>query len=145
MRVGTQGLFRPCLKTFVPPFLPTRLTAPGSPRMVRLVKSTASEPGLTKIVEINKSKKPSAMNTRIGSFYYVRNHLAFFCPINPKTLKCVQRWRVSLHNCGRVAAAWKRSHQWCVFLTPNNTKTMGRMTCHCFQRPIRRDLTIHWA
>ena len=33
MRVGTQGLFRPYLKAFVPPFLPTRLTAPGSPRM----------------------------------------------------------------------------------------------------------------
>ena len=30
MRVGTQGLFRQYLKTFVPPFLPTRLTAPGS-------------------------------------------------------------------------------------------------------------------
>ena len=34
MRVGTRGQFRPYLKTFVPPFLPTRLTAPGSPRMV---------------------------------------------------------------------------------------------------------------
>ena len=34
---------------------------------------------------------------------------------------------------GHVAAARKRSHQWCVSLTPNNTKTMGRMTCHCFQ------------
>ena len=33
MRVGTQGLFRPYLKSFVLPFLPTRLTAPGSPRM----------------------------------------------------------------------------------------------------------------
>ena len=33
VRVGTQGLFRPYLKTFVPPFLPTRLIAPGSPRM----------------------------------------------------------------------------------------------------------------
>ena len=33
MTVGTQGLFRPYLKAFVPPFLPTRLTAPGSPRM----------------------------------------------------------------------------------------------------------------
>ena len=42
---------------------------------------------------------------------------------------------------GHVAAARKSSHQWCVSLTPNNTKTMGRMTCHCFQRPIRRDLT----
>ena len=27
------GLFRPSLKTFVAPFLPTRLTAPGPPRM----------------------------------------------------------------------------------------------------------------
>ena len=33
VRVGTQGLFRPCLKTFVAPFSWTRLTAPGSPRM----------------------------------------------------------------------------------------------------------------
>ena len=31
--------------------------------------------------------------------------------------------------------------QWCVSLTPNNTKTIERMTCHCFLRPIRRDLT----
>ena len=34
---------------------------------------------------------------------------------------------------GDVAADPKRSHQWCATLTPNNTKTMGRMTCHCFQ------------
>ena len=39
-----------------------------------------------------------------------------------------------------VAAAQKRSYQWCVSLTPNNTKTTGRMTCHCFLRPIRRNL-----
>ena len=32
--VGTQGIFHPYLKIFVPPFLPNRLTAPGSPRMV---------------------------------------------------------------------------------------------------------------
>ena len=38
VRVGTRGLFRPCLKTFVPPFLPTRLTAPGSPRMHTFVQ-----------------------------------------------------------------------------------------------------------
>ena len=49
------------------------------------MKSTASEPGFTKIVEINlKKKKLSAMNTRIDNFYYVRNYLAFFCPTNPK-------------------------------------------------------------
>ena len=39
-----------------------------------------------------------------------------------------------------VAAVRKRSHQFYVPLTPNNTKTIGRMTCHCFLRPIRRDL-----
>ena len=33
VRVGTQGLFRLCLTTFVAPFLPALLTAPGSPRM----------------------------------------------------------------------------------------------------------------
>ena len=33
VRVGTQGLFHLCLKTFVAPFLQARLTAPGSPRM----------------------------------------------------------------------------------------------------------------
>ena len=41
---------------------------------------------------------------------------------------------------GHVTAARKRSHRWCVFLTPNNAKTIERMTCHCFLRPIRRDL-----
>ena len=46
--------------------------------------------------------------------------------------------------------AWKRSHQWGVSLTPNSTKTIGRMTCYCFLRSIRRDLksssyTIHVA
>ena len=34
---------------------------------------------------------------------------------------------------GHVVAAGKRSHQWCVSLTPNNTKTIGRMTCPCLQ------------
>ena len=34
VRVSTQGLFRPCLKTFVTPFLPTQLTDRGSPRMM---------------------------------------------------------------------------------------------------------------
>ena len=35
----------------------------------------------------------------------------------------------------------KRSHQWCLTLAPNNTKTIERMICHCFLRPIRTDLT----
>ena len=42
---------------------------------------------------------------------------------------------------GHVAAARKRSHQWCLTLTPNNMETIERITCHCFLRPIRRDLT----
>ena len=33
---------------------------------------------------------------------------------------------------GHLAAARKRSHQWCLTLTPNNTETVERMTCHCF-------------
>ena len=33
MRVSTQGLFHPCLKAFVAPFLPAWLTAPVSLRM----------------------------------------------------------------------------------------------------------------
>ena len=41
----------------------------------------------------------------------------------------------------KEAAARKRSHQWCLTLTPNNTETIERMTCHCFLRPIRRGLT----
>ena len=39
-----------------------------------------------------------------------------------------------------VAAPWMRSHQWCLTLTPNNTKTIKRMTCHCFLRPVRGGL-----
>ena len=30
------------------------------------------------------------------------------------------------------------SHQWCLTLTPNNSKMIKRMTCHYFQRLIRR-------
>ena len=41
---------------------------------------------------------------------------------------------------GHVTAVRKRSHQWCVSLTPNNIKTIERMTYHCFLRPIKRDL-----
>ena len=38
---------------------------------------------------------------------------------------------------------------WYISLIPNNTKTIGRMTCHCFLWPISRDLmsssyTTHW-
>jgi len=60
-------------------------------------------------------------------------HLPF--PLSPASLQhkeaCAE---------GHVAAA-RKSHQWCPTLTPNNTKTIERMTCHCFLLPIRRELT----
>ena len=42
VRVGTQGLFRPCLKRFVAPFR-AQLTVPGSPRMDSVVISSLSQ------------------------------------------------------------------------------------------------------
>ena len=71
MRVGKQGLFRPYLKTFIPPFLLTRLTAPGSPRMEMFMKVQVSS--------ILKKKTVDMMNSRIrthdldGAVYYA-NH-----------------------------------------------------------------------
>ena len=46
-----------------------------------------------------------------------------------------------MHGYPRSCVMWKRGHKWCLTLTPNNTQTIERMTCHCFLRPIRRDLT----
>ena len=60
-------------------------------------------------------------------------HLPF--PLSPASL---QNKEASVE--GHVAATQK-SHRWCLTLTPNNTKTIERMTCYCFLRPIRRDLT----
>ena len=48
VRVGTQELFCPYLKTFVPPFLPTQLTAPGSPRMGKCVSTTTTTNAISK-------------------------------------------------------------------------------------------------
>ena len=44
VRIGTQGLFHPYLKTLVLPFLPTRLTAPGSPRMLHFKLEKLNNP-----------------------------------------------------------------------------------------------------
>ena len=46
-----------------------------------------------------------------------------------------------IHLSNGIAAALKRTHQWFLILTPNNTKTIETMTCHCFRRPTRRGLT----
>ena len=60
-----------------------------------------------------------------------------FQPTGPSCLEFVKK-EIAFVFVGHVhvAAARKRSHQWCISLTPNNTKTIGRMTCLCFLRPI---------
>lgn len=64
--------------------------------------------------------------------------LFFWQPTGPSCLEFAKK-EIAFVFVGHVhvAAAWKRSHQWCISLTPNNTKTVGRMTCLCFLRPIR--------
>ena len=54
---------------------------------------------------------------------------------------CRTREGLYINREGHVAAARKRSHRWWVSRAPNNTKTIGRMTCHCFLQPIRTDHT----
>ena len=64
--------------------------------------------------------------------------LFLFCqPTGPSCLEFAKK-EIAFVFLGHVhvAAARKRSHQWCISLTPNNTKTVGRMTCLCFLRPI---------
>ena len=60
-----------------------------------------------------------------------------FQPTGPSCLEFVKK-EIAFVFVGHVhvAAAQKRSHQWCISLTPNNTKTVGRMTCLCFLWPI---------
>ena len=47
------GAFSPLLETFVVPFLPTRLTAPGSPRMSRRLKAICEK--VTSWMEMTRS------------------------------------------------------------------------------------------
>ena len=63
VRVGTQGLFRPYLKTFVPPFLPTRLTAPGSPRMYTCRKLVAGTVRISTLAKPNGDCITEKLNT----------------------------------------------------------------------------------
>ena len=91
------------------------------------------------------------MNSRLQwciygySFTINKQHNVSFTNINVIEAQLpeeMSRWQLEITLLrGHVAAARKRGHQWYISLTPNNTKTMGRMTCHCFQWPIRRDLT----
>ena len=75
MRVGTQGLFHLCLKTFVAPFLPARLTGPGSPRMenshlhkdLKLNIKFSRKPALEAVVISIKTQVTSTITE--GKFY----------------------------------------------------------------------------
>ena len=67
-------------------------------------------------------------------------HLVSCCCFKAMSLMCTEGF--TLLNWGHVAAAHKRNKSlWCPTLTPNNIETIERMTCHCFLRPIWRDLT----
>ena len=54
LRVGTKGLFRPCLKTFLVPFLSTRLTAASSPRMENVITKVYYKVQWTVITNYNR-------------------------------------------------------------------------------------------
>ena len=64
-------------------------------------------------------------------------HLPF--PLSPASLQNKEA-RVEGH-----VAATRKSHRWCLTLTPNNTKTIERMTCHCFLLPILLGETLQAA
>ena len=57
-----EELFRPCLKTFVAPFLPAWLTAPGSPRMENVRRAFApawlTAPGSPRMENVRRAFSP---------------------------------------------------------------------------------------
>ena len=83
---------------------------------------------------------PLTSDTSLLQFALSPLHFLYKC--NPSNMDTPLIWTLSMppyflykgFDWGQVhvAAARKRSHQWCVSLTPKNTKTSGRMTCHCF-------------
>ena len=58
VRVGTQGIFRPFLKTFVGPFLSTRLTTPGSPRMSKRGREILKNPAMWSLPDSSNDLAP---------------------------------------------------------------------------------------
>ena len=76
----------------------------------------------------------------IKGFYLFTSKIIGTCFIFTFIQVLVKEFTTANDVWGHVATARKRSHQWCLILTPNNTETIERMTCHCFLRPIRRDL-----
>ena len=70
---------------------------------------------------MNCSLKNNRDNTRTNTMWVT-------CPHNTVITKMF----------GSCSSYSGRSHQWCVSLTPKNTKTSGRMTCHCFLQHARK-------
>ena len=78
---------------------------------------------MSKFIKRKYSRSTNAVASHDGTLKWKRPHFRLTCAVQKRF--CLS----SLLG------------QWCVSLTPNNTKTIERMTCHCFLRPIRRDLT----
>ena len=112
----------------------TLLSPPQRLRMHILIKIVIIKENRRHRWTIRIRKRQEPLFFFSSPFPLVSMHLPF--PLSPASLQHKQACAE-----GHVAAA-RKSYQWCLTLTPNNTKTtIERMTGHCFLLPIRRDLT----
>ena len=84
LRVGTLGLFHPYVKTFVAPFLPTQLTAPGSPRMP--------------FIRFSLSSMQSSIGVMASTFNFmnkINDEKKFICLAINFLLTCISKQRLS--------------------------------------------------
>ena len=64
----------------------------------------------------------------------------FFQDFRARTSKRVRTAMKYRQQRGSRSSCSEKKSQQCLRLTPNNAKTIERMTCHCFLRPITRDI-----
>ena len=105
VRVGTQGLFRPCLKTSVAPFLPAWLTAPGSSRMwlgQRLSKNLFWRP--TSMCPFQNGLSTSRiLNKSTVSAKFTCDDL---CGESENYWERVMWWYFARIKCGNIVSGW---------------------------------------
>ena len=92
-----------------------------------------------------KENKPRRKLNHNIKIIHVQSNLFLRTPLYYGQLVCFQKCQKSYipYLCYMdTSLYYGQVRVWCAALTPNNTKTMGRMTCYCFQWPIRRDLRI---
>ena len=77
-------------------------------------------------------------STPINHRFFLQNTSCIRKPQGMRT-PCTLPWDPPLG--GSFSSCSEESPMVPITLTPNNTKTIERMTCHCFLLPIRRDLT----